>query len=132
MTSSNQSCCCNVNFLSFLHELLCLFYKNIDSHVQNYYISILSKIIRFQVVEIQLHSTKPELRFCAGSNPARVSEICDGEDLWQWSSLEIKLNAFRWSNILQKQLIIFIIIIIIVIIIIILIYFLLEFLKVGA
>ena len=30
----------------------------------------------------QLHSTKPELRFCAGSNPARgVSEICDGGDL---------------------------------------------------
>ena len=30
----------------------------------------------------ELHSTKPELRFCAGSNPARsVSEICDSEDL---------------------------------------------------
>ena len=30
----------------------------------------------------QLHSTKPELRFCAGSNPAcGVSEIRDGEDL---------------------------------------------------
>ena len=30
----------------------------------------------------QLHSTKPELRFRAGSNPARsVLEICDGEDL---------------------------------------------------
>ena len=30
----------------------------------------------------QLHSTKPKLRFCAGSNPARgVSEIRDGEDL---------------------------------------------------
>ena len=30
----------------------------------------------------QLHSTMSELRFCAGSNPARgVSEICDGEDL---------------------------------------------------
>ena len=30
----------------------------------------------------QLHSTKPELRFCAGSNPARgVLEIRDGEDL---------------------------------------------------
>ena len=28
------------------------------------------------------HSTKPELRFCAGSNPARgMSEIHDGEDL---------------------------------------------------
>ena len=30
----------------------------------------------------QLYSTKPELRFCAGSNRAcGVSEICDGEDL---------------------------------------------------
>ena len=28
------------------------------------------------------HSTKPELRFCAGSSPARgVSETRDGEDL---------------------------------------------------
>ena len=30
----------------------------------------------------QLHSTKPELGFCAGSSPARgVSEIRNGEDL---------------------------------------------------
>ena len=30
----------------------------------------------------QLHLTKPELRFCAGSNPAcGVLEIRDGEDL---------------------------------------------------
>ena len=30
---------------------------------------------------LQLHSTNPELSFCAGSNPARgVSEIRDGED----------------------------------------------------
>ena len=30
----------------------------------------------------QLHSIKPELRFCAGSNPAHgASDICDGEDL---------------------------------------------------
>ena len=44
----------------------------------------------------QLHSTKPELRFCAGSNPARgVSEIRDGENLWQWSRLEIRLETFR-------------------------------------
>ena len=29
-----------------------------------------------------LHSTMPEPRFCAGSNPARaVSEICNGENL---------------------------------------------------
>ena len=34
------------------------------------------------VTTAQLHSTKPELKFCAGSNPARgVSEIRDGEDL---------------------------------------------------
>ena len=68
------------------------------------------------ITTAQLHSTKFELRFCAGSIPARgVSEICDGEDLWQWSRLEIRLNAFRRSTIPQKQFLIFIIIIIIII-----------------
>ena len=44
----------------------------------------------------QLHSSKPELRYSAGSNPASaVSEICDGEDLGQWPRLEIRLNVFR-------------------------------------
>ena len=34
------------------------------------------------IATAQLHSTKLELRFCAGSNPARgVSEIRDGKDL---------------------------------------------------
>ena len=34
------------------------------------------------ITTAQLHSTKPELRFRAGSYPARgVSEIRDGEDL---------------------------------------------------
>ena len=34
------------------------------------------------ITTAQFHSTKPEFRFCAGSNPTRgVSEICDGEDL---------------------------------------------------
>ena len=43
----------------------------------------------------QLHSTKPELRFCAGSDPAHgVSDIDDGEDLWQLFWLEIRLNPF--------------------------------------
>ena len=69
------------------------------------------------ITTAQLHSTKPELRFCAGSNPARgVSEIRDGEDLWQWSRLEIRLIAFRQSIIPQKQFIIIIIIMIIIII----------------
>ena len=34
------------------------------------------------ITTAQLHSTKSELRFCAGSNPAcGVLEICDGEYL---------------------------------------------------
>ena len=34
------------------------------------------------ITTAQLYSTKPELRFCASSNPARgVSEIGVGEDL---------------------------------------------------
>ena len=56
------------------------------------------------ITTAQLHSAKPEVRLCASSNPARgVSEIRDGEDLWQWSWLEIRLNAFRRSTIQQKQ-----------------------------
>ena len=47
----------------------------------------------------QLHSTKPELRFCAGSNSARVvSEIRDGKYFGHWSRLKIRLNAFRRST----------------------------------
>ena len=34
------------------------------------------------ITTAQLHSTRPDLRFCTGSNPAHgISEICDGEDL---------------------------------------------------
>ena len=69
----------------------------------------MTKIIppdHFGVVAItiaQLHSTKPKLRFCTGSNLAcSMSEILDGDDLCQWSWLEIRLNAFRWSTIPQK------------------------------
>ena len=39
-----------------------------------------------------------------GSNPGHgVSEIRDGENLWQWSWLEIRLNAFHRSTIPQQQ-----------------------------
>ena len=59
------------------------------------------------ITTVQIHSMKPELRFCAGSNPAQdVLEIRDGEDLWQWSWLEIRLNAFWRSIIKQRQFII--------------------------
>ena len=47
----------------------------------------------------------------SGSNPARgISEIHDGEDLWYWSQLEMRLNAFRQWTIPQKQFIIIILI----------------------
>ena len=62
------------------------------------------------ITTAQLHSTKTGLGFCAGSNPGRgVFEIHDGWDLWQWSWLEIMLNAFLRSTIPQKQFIIIII-----------------------
>ena len=52
----------------------------------------------------QLHSTKSELRLCAGSNPfRRVLKISDVENLWQWFRLEIRLNEFCRSTTPQKQ-----------------------------
>ena len=59
------------------------------------------------ITTAQLHSTKPEFSFCTGSNTAcGMLEICDVENLWQWSQLQIRLNPFRWSTIPQKQFII--------------------------
>ena len=53
------------------------------------------------ITTAQLHSTKPELRFCAGSNPAcDMSAICDVEDHGQWFWLEIRINTYIWSIIL--------------------------------
>ena len=53
------------------------------------------------------NSTKPQLRFYVSSNPDYwVLEICDFDNLWQWSRLEIILNAFRRSAIPQKHFII--------------------------
>ena len=47
------------------------------------------------ITTAQLHSTKPELRLCTGSNPTRGGlEIRDGEDLWQWSRPEIRQTPF--------------------------------------
>ena len=56
------------------------------------------------ITTAKFHSTKLELKFCPNSNPAHgVSEIRNGENLWQWSPLETRLNAFRWSTLPQKQ-----------------------------
>ena len=59
------------------------------------------------ITTAHLHSTKPELRLCTSSNSARcVSDICDNENLRQWSRLDLRLNAFRLSTIPQEQIII--------------------------
>ena len=56
------------------------------------------------ITTAHFYSTKPELRFCAGLNPVHGNlQIHDGEDLLQWSWLEIRLNAFSQSTIPQKQ-----------------------------
>ena len=49
----------------------------------------------------------PTFRFCARSNAVcGVLEIRNGEDFWQCSQLEIRLNVFHRSTIPQKQFII--------------------------
>ena len=70
------------------------------------------------ITTAQLHSTKPELRFCAGSKPClwRVG------DSWWWGSLTMvparnKAKRFSSATIPQKQFFIIIITIIIIIII---------------
>ena len=76
-----------LSFPQTLIEILKRFLKVNNANTKKYGInkSLLNKRFLRGVLVIttaQLHSTKPELRFCAGLNPARgVSEICDGEDL---------------------------------------------------
>ena len=69
-------------------------------HLQNYSFAKLRRDV-VVIATAQLHSSKPEFRFSARLNPAHgVLEIRDGEDLWQWSRLEIRLNTFRRSTVL--------------------------------
>ena len=57
----------------------------------------MQSIVVVFIIIAQLHSKEFELRFCAVSNPARgVSEICDGENFWQWFRLEIRRKRL-WS-----------------------------------
>ena len=114
------------NFLKFLEQLFCRIlvsgcFFSLRSIYRTYMIShdILWRRGVVVITTEQIHSTKPEFRFCAGSNSARgVLEIGDGEVLWEWSEIkrmELRLNAFCRSTIPQKQFIIIIIIIIIII-----------------
>ena len=52
----------------------------------------------------KLHSTKPELSFCASSHPAYSElEICNGGNLWRWSQFEITSKASLRSAIPLKH-----------------------------
>ena len=47
------------------------------------------------ITTTQLHSAKLELMSCPSSNPARgVLDVYNGENIWQWSQLEIRINVF--------------------------------------
>ena len=62
------------------HPLFEFFIKITPEKRQHF--SILGCLGVVIITTAELHSTKSELRFCAGSNPARgVSEIGDGKDL---------------------------------------------------
>ena len=64
-----------------MKPVYCFICRAIVTHLNQW------KIIELQIsvvviITSQLHSTKPELRFCGGSNPAHgVGENRDGEDL---------------------------------------------------
>ena len=55
--------------------------KKVWDITRNGYVNSLIEFLKTLVITTaELHSTKPELRFCAGSNSARsVSEICGDE-----------------------------------------------------
>ena len=102
---------CNGEDLTPLPQIWLLFQCYKKNHM--YYKKAIVKIEKIEKIVVittaQLHWTKPELRFYAGSNLAHnLSEICDGEDLWQWSLLEIRLNNFHRSTVSPKQFIIII------------------------
>ena len=46
-----------------------------------------------------------ELRFCASSlkSCSPLAGICDVDNLWQWSRLKLRFNAFHQSTFPQKQ-----------------------------
>ena len=92
----------NSNFFEFYFLIFCTMFKSGPDSPIFHYSSILNSNWCRGVVVIttaQFHSSKPELRFCAGSHPARgVSEIRDGEDLWQWSRLEIRLRLLSVNH----------------------------------
>ena len=81
-----------------LFESACSFVKK-DCHTQFSPREVLWRCGVVVIITAQLRSIKSELWFCAGSNPARgVSEICNSENLWQWSRLKIRRKRLSSVN----------------------------------
>ena len=105
--------------LMVIYHFIWKFITNLSFSIQNFMLQLLQPVFKLVKVIVlwrcgivviptgKLNSTKPELRFCAGlCSTCGMSEILDGEDLRQWSRLEIRLIAFFQSIIPQKQFII--------------------------
>ena len=92
-----------MNFASKIAQLLFIAYKHDPTETCYAHVTY---ILHGYHYTAYLQLSEHELRFCAGLNPAcDISEILDGEDLWQRSWLEIRRRAFRRTAIPQKQLI---------------------------
>ena len=64
--------------------------KDIADKIPSITINLATTVV-VVITTTRLHSTKAELRFCAGSNNAHdVFKICDGDKFSQWSWLQIK------------------------------------------
>ena len=96
---------CYVIFLFANVVILSSVFAGLDS--SGYY-SVLAVLLWHHgvavITTVQHHSPTPGLSFCTSSNPGHgLLEICGGENLWQWSWLEIRLKAFIWSTIPQIE-----------------------------
>ena len=104
----SELCFSSLQLEFFCFSCNCLLLIAFKHSVNFYFLAFVSDYFHSSIIVVittaQLSSTKPEFRFRAGLNLAcGLSEICDGENLWQWSLLEIRLKAFHWSTIPHKQ-----------------------------
>ena len=77
--------------LSWLLLLLKLLYTDLLRYLVSYCLLCFFFDVMFWhcgvvvITTAQLSSRNPEIRFCASSNPVcSMSEICNGENIWQW------------------------------------------------
>ena len=65
-----------------------------------FYSSLITRVRSLWLIHnLSMPQKKSEIRFCACPNSARgVSEICNGENFWQWSRLEIRHKRLSSLN----------------------------------